>query len=271
MAPFTAELQNSSQQTDTVVAEIPDHRFLQKAAQPIVPAPLSHARYERKFAIASLGLPEIRWLIRTNPALFRPIYAPRYISNVYFDTLDRKFFNDNVAGVASRLKVRIRWYHPEHHSSRTADQKWIEKPILELKIKEGLAGWKESYPLPPLSLDALFCRNSLQRIAEEASLPPRVVTLLNGLTPALTNRYLRAYFKSACEAFRVTLDNSLSYAALSGFSYAKQREVRDRGLHIIELKYTVANAAGAPRITNAFPFRLSRNSKYVRGMLLTHA
>ena len=196
-----------------------------------------------------------------NPALFSPIYAPRFVNNIYLDTSDRQFFRDNVAGVASRLKVRIRWYGDVFG--------FIDSPTLELKIKQGFTGWKESYPLQPLHMEKALERESLLEACTSSNLPLRIVALLESLEPALLNRYRRAYFLSADRLFRITLDSDLSYARLNPTINPAVHSVEDTGLHIVELKYAVSDDEHAARITNSFPFRLSRNSKYVRGIVMS--
>ena len=221
-------------------------------------SPPASNRYERKFAVSELDGLELEWLLKLNPALFHSIYEPRYVNNIYLDTPDRQFFHDNVAGVASRLKVRIRWY------GDTLGQ--IDAPTLELKIKNGLAGWKESFPLRPMMMEEISDRDALFQTFKDSDVPPHVNALLHALEPALLNRYRRAYFLSADKKFRATLDSDLSYARPYLFPGRAFNYVEDSELHILELKYAIPDEEYASKITGSFPFRLSKNSKYVRGM-----
>ena len=78
-------------------------------------------RYERKFFISNLTKYEIESLIKLHPALFSEIYFPRFVNNLYFDSLNMKNYFDTIDGLGDRMKIRIRWY-----GSLFQD---IEKPI----------------------------------------------------------------------------------------------------------------------------------------------
>lgn len=218
-------------------------------------------RYERKFAVNGLDSFELEFLLKTNPALFISIYEPRFINNIYLDTPDLRFYHENLAGIADRFKVRIRWYGQEEGI--------ILQPRLELKIKNGLVGWKESYQLKTLDRNDVLNRRALISVCEYSGLPFSVLNLLKSLEPTLQNRYKRSYYLSGCTNFRATLDSKLSYSRLSGIYRVPTHTINDTGLHIIELKYAPENNPQVSKITNSFPFRLSRNSKYVRGLSLT--
>ena len=102
-------------------------------------------RYERKFLVTDLSLQQLELLIRFNPALFSVMYPPRSVNSIYFDHPDLRFYQENVAGLMNRTKVRIRWYGDTFGP--------IQRPVLEKKIKRGLLGYKESYPLAPFTLN----------------------------------------------------------------------------------------------------------------------
>jgi len=97
-------------------------------------------RYERKFMITELDDAQVRSIVRQHHAMFIEIYPPRYVNNIYLDTLSMRNYDDNLSGVAERMKARVRWYHELFRQ--------IDDPILEFKMKDGLIGWKETYPFP---------------------------------------------------------------------------------------------------------------------------
>ncbi len=106
---------------------------------------VSDYRYERKFLVTEVDVAELDALVRYHPAVFSGIYHPRSINNIYFDSLDGTSHLENVEGNASRVKFRIRWY------GDLLGQ--VDKPVLELKIKRGFLGRKESFRLTPFYLD----------------------------------------------------------------------------------------------------------------------
>ena len=61
--------------------------------------------------------------------------------NFYFDSVNFNNYYDNLDGNIFRTKIRIRWYGDLFG--------YIENPVLELKIKNGLLGNKISYNLIP--------------------------------------------------------------------------------------------------------------------------
>jgi hypothetical protein len=83
---------------------------------------------------------------------------------------------------------------------------------------------------------------------------------------ALVNRYLRSYFANPDGQFRVTIDTSLTFYKVNPL--VNRFLVRDINHHavILELKYDRDYEDLAERISNAFPFRVTRSSKYVEGV-----
>jgi hypothetical protein len=213
-------------------------------------------RYERKFRPEGLDRPAVERWVRTHPAFFGSQYPPRHVNNVYLDTPGRLGYRQHVEGADVRRKIRIRWY---------GEARGFVEGALELKTRRGTVVCKRSWRVAPLVIDESFDYSTLLRGAA-ATLPPGLVRRLWCLEPVLVNRYLRAYYRSADGAFRLTLDDDLSYAALTGGPrFVRGRLVGRRGT-IVELKYGPPHDARAGRIAAAFPFRVSRSSKYCLGL-----
>ena len=70
---------------------------------------------------------------------------------------------------------------------------------------------------------------------------------------------------SSDHKFRITVDNDLRFYRIKSLHNLFVDKIVDNFTFIIELKYDQANDNGAKFITNAFPFRLTKNSKYVGG------
>ena len=220
------------------------------------------ARYERKFLVTDMLFQDVEQQVRLHPASFSPIYYPRHINNIYLDTHEMDFFHDNVSGKGSRKKARIRWY---------ADQTgYVEKPVLEFKVREGMLGDKLSFRLKPFQMDMSITGDMLKDVFRKSDLPDWARELLVQLKPALLNRYRRQYYQSFDKRFRITLDNELSYYLIgSGNNNMMQNFVNKEDV-IVELKYERKYDNDATEVTNRIPFRLSKSSKYVNGFELLH-
>ncbi len=220
-----------------------------------------NSRFERKFDVGDMMLPQVQQQIRIHPAAFSPIFHPRYINNIYLDTGDFEFYHDNVSGRGSRKKARIRWYGDLLGK--------IEKPVLEFKIREGFLGNKRSFPLKPFTIDKNFSSGYLQTIFEESNIPDWALGVLKQLQPSLVNRYLREYFLSFDGKFRVTTDTELQYYGIGRLNNSFTEKYTTDNV-IVELKYDYKNSDLAPDISTRLPFRLTKSSKYVNGIELLH-
>ncbi|NNC83044.1 MAG: polyphosphate polymerase domain-containing protein [Flavobacteriales bacterium] len=218
---------------------------------------LKRDRYERKFMVTALHYEGIVQTVKNHPAYFNPIYQERYINNIYLDTPTLSYYFHNQVGTSQRQKVRIRWYGEL--------QGYIERPILELKRKNGMTGTKRSYPLPGFSMDADLSHRSLHEIIQKADLPEDVREILHGLKATLVNRYRRRYFLDFSGGYRVTLDREMSYHPVLEDRIRPSSMTLENGT-VVELKYDASLDDEAQGISTSFPFRMTKNSKYVKGI-----
>lgn len=210
-------------------------------------------RYERKFIIPYLDKKEMLQVILANTYFFREIFYKRQVNNIYFDTFDMDSYFDNVLGNSDRTKIRIRWY---------GDIKEAKKPVLELKIKQGLVGTKKRYPLKAFKIGCSM--DEMQRNFKESNLPEELLERMKTQRFSLVNNYKRSYFLSACGKFRVTLDSEMSYwGLLNNNSLSLLKKIENDYL-VLELKYEVKE--DAELVSSQFPFRMTKNSKYVTGV-----
>ena len=87
------------------------------------------------------------------------------------------------------------------------------------------------------------------------------------LAPTLINRYNRKYFLSADGNYRLTLDSNISFfPAPPTLSVLSGNELFEP-YNVLELKYNHAKDVEASGITKHLPFRLTKSSKYVLGVL----
>jgi SPX domain protein involved in polyphosphate accumulation len=219
---------------------------------------LEDYRYERKFLTTAFHLKEVEQFLKINPALFSPLFHERIVNNIYFDTLGLHNYVDNIEGEKCRVKVRIRWYGSIFG--------FIEKPVLEYKIKNGLAGRKESFVLNSFSLDKNFSKAVILNSVDKAEIPELVRKELLSLQPALLNSYNRKYFLSADKKVRVTIDSGLSFYKISYGHNTFLNHQKDHQTVVVEMKYDPALDEEVRNISNQFPFPLTKSSKYLQGL-----
>jgi len=207
-------------------------------------------RYERKYKIERLSLPLVHQSIRLHPAGFRKIFPDRQVNNIYFDTTDYNTYKDNVMGIAERRKFRIRWYGK--------NLELISNPHFEIKIKNNQLGDKLIHQLKDFTIDDLdFITNKIQTLSNT----------FKPLHPTLFNSYHRSYFGTPDKKFRITIDSQMSYHSMRNHNIKTDR-IKDEEI-VLELKYDQNLDAQTDRITQYFPFRLTKSSKYVTGMEMT--
>jgi len=215
-------------------------------------------RYERKFVIPELNIQEVESIVNLHPAMFSEIFHKRSVNNIYFDSPELNNYFDNVGGNMQRIKTRIRWYGELFDN--------IEKPVLELKIKNGLLGKKKLFPLYPFKLDGSFSINTLKLIFTKSDIPEFIKMELKTLDPVLLNSYTRKYYQSADKRYRITIDTDQVFYQIGFRSNSFLNKLRDNVNVILELKYNIDADDDAKHITEHFPFRLTKSSKYVAGI-----
>ncbi len=219
-------------------------------------------RYERKFIVPKIISYNISNLIKSTPLCFSEIYAKRVVNNIYLDTPNYQFFKENINGLSERKKVRIRWYGETFGDIN---------PNLEIKYKSGNVGTKKTLQISPfnfpdrsLSINPFSLSDSIRNL-------PLSYHWIKSLRVSLLNSYERSYYLSFDKMFRITVDKNLLYFPTSNsikndFNYYLKEDST-----ILELKYLKQSDLDADLITNYFPFRMTRNSKYVNGIRLIHS
>jgi hypothetical protein len=215
-------------------------------------------RYERKFVIPELTRHKIEALIKMHSAMFVAVYHPRYVNNLYLDTSDVKGFFANVDGVKDRRKVRIRWYGDLFGA--------VEKPALEIKIRNGSIGRKERFPLIPFSVDQRLQLDTIKEVFRKSDIPGALGFDLTSLELSLLNRYRRSYFQSVDRRCRISVDSELTFYQVWGHGNTFLHKSVDLINTVVELKYSPGEDGYVRQISGLFPFRMTKNSKYVDGV-----
>jgi SPX domain protein involved in polyphosphate accumulation len=224
--------------------------------------PLKKKRFERKFVIDVLSRPNVEQIIKLHPLAFSEIYQQRTVNNIYFDTGKLSFFFDNISGYSDRKKYRIRWYGKTFGT--------VDDPVLEIKIKHGHVGQKLSFPLKSFQLNKQINKTFLHEIIQSSDVPSTINEELRYLRPVILNSYTRKYFQSFNREFRITIDDKLSFYNINDNQNNFLWSEKDDTTVIVELKYDHDKDGIAETVTNSFPFRLNKSSKYVKGVHFFH-
>jgi hypothetical protein len=220
--------------------------------------PTDSYRYERKFFVSEMSEYEIETMIKLHPAMFFEVYSPRYINNLYFDSFALKNYFDSVEGFKDRVKIRIRWYGDLFGV--------IERPSLELKIKNGLVGRKASYMLNSFAFDKNLKLDTILDVFKKSKIPESLKLDLTILNFSLLNRYRRKYYESMDRGYRITIDSEIKFYHLRSHNNTFLHKSVDNISTIVELKYGLGDDQYVEQISNHFPFRMTKSSKYVDGI-----
>lgn len=212
-------------------------------------------RFERKYKISHLSKFAVEQAVRLHPAGFRKIFPNRQVNNIYFDTPDYQTCRHNIEGNNQRKKFRLRWYG--------ANLQAINNPRFEVKIKHNELGRKEIMDFPNQQLKALPQITQLVSKLPIDNFPHHLLQLI----PTLLNTYQRSYFGTSDGKFRITVDwDLLFYPPLHLGAFQQQPFVEKQV--ILELKYEEEQDTLAETIFQYLPFRQTKSSKYVKGVLL---
>lgn len=186
-----------------------------------------------------------------HPAGLRQIYPDRQINNIYFDSIGLQCYHDNVDGIAERKKFRVRWYGD--------DVRVIENPNLEIKYRVNEVGSKKIFPVADFQL---FDLNNLNKEIHQ------VLENKYQLVPVLLNSYNRSYYGTPDGKFRITVDRNLRYFSFLSSNRFVRYTTEEHAV-VMEIKYEMEDDVYTERVTQHFPLRQSKSSKYVTGVQLT--
>lgn len=208
-------------------------------------------RYERKYKVDDISYDVVLQILKLHPASFRQIFPDRRVTNIYFDTADLNTYQDNVDGNSDRKKYRVRWYDDNPLQ--------ISNPKFEIKIKSNQLGDKKTFEVAPFQIDST------------TQLQNEVLAHCNNciaLRPTLLNTYVRTYLGTSNKKFRITIDRKLGYHSMLNANSFSKFSIVDEAV-VIELKYDEAYDDAAQFIMQHLPFRQTKSSKYVTGMLVS--
>ena len=169
------------------------------------------------------------------------------IHSIYYDTYNLKFISENLSGISERKKFRIRWYNNDQEKI-IAEVK-IRKNKLVKKIKKNIKVKKNFNFIRDLnsikynqSLDEIFFKFFANEV----------------LQPQVKISYSRDYFYY--KGLIITVDKNLEFLDL------KTNQIFNFKNNIIEIKFPENKLDLFNTVESNFPFRITRNSKYVLAM-----
>ncbi len=218
----------------------------------------NNLRYERKLVVPNQLHFDIYNLIKIHPYRFKEIFGERKINNIYFDTSDYYYYFSNLIGNKERTKVRIRWYGKFFG---------IINPVLELKKKYGNVGYKEFFKLDNSEIKDSTSKLEILNFFNTQSISKNIKSESKLLDITLINSYFRRYFRSLDNRFRITVDYRIEYFKPGNLNFINKFSVFQDPNIILEIKYSPEDEYLCSQITNYFPFRLYKNSKYINGIM----
>lgn len=215
-------------------------------------------RHEIKFVAYDTECRRMMHWLKLNPAGFYSQYPDRIVNNIYFDTMELSAYVENLTGIASRSKVRYRWY---------GDASSPSAGTLEIKRKRNQFGWKIRYPIE----QAPYAPGDDWRQVRAAlmdQLPAEGRHWLHQASlPVLINRYRRQYFVSADRSIRATIDtDNTIWDQRSRRRPDFEGPGRRCAILIVEFKFGIESRTVASDMLVGIPIRVSRCSKYMSGV-----
>lgn len=218
---------------------------------------LDGQRHEVKLILPITYLHRVAVWLRTHDLHFSPLFTPRWVNSIYFDTEEFASFHEAVEGDSRRMKVRLRWY---------GSAECFEESVLELKCKIGSLGWKRGTPIAErIDLVNDTWREIVKRIRFALPVQQRLV-FEQAPRPAMINRYYRSYFLSADRSVRITVDDRMAFWPQCLGRRPNLRRTRRFHCHaVIEFKAQHDKAAVLSDAVRSLQGRISKHSKYVVG------
>ena len=208
-------------------------------------------RYEKKFRISKSEFPIFVSLV--NKLKFKVHYESRFISSIYYDTVNFNLYRDSINGVSQRRKYRARFYNDNS-----------EEINFEEKIKIADLGYKKIHSKKDLkNINKIKLFFMMDKKCKYVHIPTRFLKIYY---PVSFINYFRSYFISYDNKIRITYDEKINYSKIINYKkdFSLGTKIPDL-LGVIEIKYDEENITSKNVIldlTSCLNFHLSRNSKY---------
>ena len=210
-------------------------------------------RYERKFILPkNYSVDRIESVLIKSRFSFTKQHEDRYVNSIYFDNKYLDSVKENLDGVVSKKKIRLRWY---------GSHNLIQNPRLEVKLKMGYLNTKKIFELKNFKIK--FSENNLNNIN---SILLKKYNFLNNYKIVTSTHYIRKYFISIINNIRATIDTDIFYKKLRQLNNFNLNNKDSRP--ILELKYKTADDDYVRTNLKNLTLRFSKNSKYINSLIL---
>tara|TARA_B100001741_G_C16362093_1_gene509142 strand:- start:57 stop:707 length:651 start_codon:yes stop_codon:yes gene_type:complete len=209
-------------------------------------------RYERKFILNNnYSVDKIESFFLKSKFNFMKQYDDRYVNSIYFDDKNLKSIRENLDGVSSKKKMRLRWY---------GEKNLIVNPNFEIKFKKGYLNTKKIFSLKKFSV--IFSEKNLDFIYLSLL---KKFNFLKNLRIVSSTHYKRKYFISKNNKIRATADTEVFYKNLLEFDNFDlcKKDLRP----IVEIKYDKTNDNYVRNNLKNLTLRFAKNSKYINSIL----
>lgn len=213
-------------------------------------------RYETKFVLNEVNYSHFySWL--HSSSLFLNRYPDRKINTLYFDTLNYDSVKDNLTGISSRAKARLRWYGDSSKS--------YSVPQFEYKIKNDRVGKKEVFKVNQLEnkVHLLTLSDITELVFSETDI--QSYSSFRHYEPTLLVKYSRKYFEDHAGT-RITIDSNIDFSMPSMFRIIDDHNSIRSNKRILEVKYDISSKSYVSSLIKDLNLVPSRNSKYLNGL-----
>ena len=217
----------------------------------------SDYRYEIKFVLDNTRLADVmQWLYNNTTA--NKSYDNRMVNSIYFDDIDFSSVRDNLAGIAQRNKLRLRWYGNQKNSL----------PIFEVKTKNGRLGYKTAYPIKSIKNNIMDL--NIDKIVSKCikDLAIHDIILDKHIVPTLQVNYEREYYETH-DSIRITIDQDIQFSDTQLHNtILNENNSYSYPFQVMEIKFEPSMKDKVAELIKPLHITPKRHSKYLVGLAI---
>ena len=211
-------------------------------------------RYEIKFVLDNARLSDaMQWLYSDTTA--NKTYDNRRVNSIYFDDVGFSSVRDNLAGIAQRNKLRLRWYGNQEKSS----------PVFEVKTKNGRLGYKTAYPIKSIKNNIMDL--NIDKITSNCikDLAMQNIVFDEHLVPTLQVNYEREYYETH-DGIRITIDQDIQFSDTQLHTTLDENNSFPYPFKVMEVKFEPDMKEAVAELIRPLHITPKRHSKYLVGL-----
>lgn len=224
-------------------------------------------RQEKKYTFGITNLSEVKKNIQDSVHSISKSYEDRYVNSLYLDSFDHLNYEENLGGISSRSKARLRWYSKKPFFKITKDT----DIYFEIKIRKNLFGSKFIHKFNFSSDAILFNNNSMINYLRKI-LPLNFLPYIDHCSIlSLGVSYEREYYEDYTKKFRLTIDKNIKFIRPNFFEIFNFEQIETYNLEygVLELKFLKNMSNEMNNISlDCAPLTPGRHSKYSVGINL---